>query len=505
MSDGDVILHLQGLSKTFPGTVALDDVELDVRAGEIHGLMGQNGSGKSTLIKVLAGFHEPDDGATGQIRGRDFKPGDGAAAHHAGVRFVHQDLGLIDTLDCADNLAIGYGYATAAGGRISWRRQRAEARAALARFGRDDIVVTTPVSRLSAFERTALAIVRAVQHWESEVSLLVLDEPTAALPKPEVDKLFALIRRVAAAGLGVLLVSHRLDEVFTVADRVTVLRDGRVAGTREVAELDHAELITLMTGGIVEQVSRSQVPPDSKVLLSLTGVAGRVLHELDLEVRVGEIVGVAGLDGSGREELCGLVFGARRRRGSVAVNGTTVPPDRPDLSIAHGIALVPADRREDGLVMSDTLRENLTLANLAPFWRGGRLRIRQERREAREWIDRLGVRARSPESIVESLSGGNQQKVVLGKWLRTNPLVLLLDEPTQGVDVGAQVELHKLVRRAVDEGSGAIICSSDERELTTLCDRVLVLREGTVHAELAGDDLQPHRIIELSMRTAQVS
>ena len=312
---GEVVLDLRHVSKTFPGTKALDDVDLQVRAGEIHALVGQNGSGKSTLIKILAGFHHPDHGACGTIKDGEFRLGDAAAAHAAGLRFVHQDLGLIDSLDCVDNLALGAGYATGLGGRINWRRQRAAAREAMRRVGHGDVKVTTLVSHLSAFEKTGLAIVRAILDLESgdatsNISLLVLDEPTATMPRPEVDKLFALVRRVAAAGNSVLLVSHHLDEVFAIANRVTVLRDGRSAGTHQITELTRADLIELMTGGIVEDVARSPQEHAGALVLSVRGLGGRVLRDFDLDVHRGEVVGIAGLNGSGRDE----VLRARLRR-----------------------------------------------------------------------------------------------------------------------------------------------------------------------------------------------
>jgi ribose transport system ATP-binding protein len=489
MSDrGSVILALSNVSKTFPGTRALDGVGMQVTAGTVHALVGQNGSGKSTLIKILAGFHPPDAGACALLNGTEFRLGDPAAAHAAGVRFVHQDLGLIETLDSVDNLAMGYGYTTGFAGRIAWRKQRIAAQQALRRFG-NDFDVRTPVGRLSAFEKTALAIVRAVQGADSAISLLVLDEPTAAMPRPDVEQLFGLIRRLAVGGTAVLLVSHHIDEVFAIADVVTVLRDGRHVATRDVAATGRSELIELMTGSVVEAIQRREDTPLGTVVLQAAGVGGPVLRDFRLGLRGGEVVGVAGLNGSGRDELCGLLFGGQPRAGTVLVGGKELPGGRPDLSIARGVALVPANRHADGLVLSHTVRENLTLADVTPFWRRGNLSVRAERRSAAEWVDRLFIRTSSTEALVDSLSGGNQQKVVVGKWLRMSPAVMLLDEPTQGVDVGAQAEVHRLVRAAADAGSGVLLCSSDEVELANLCDRVLVLREGRVSCELAGPEL----------------
>jgi ribose transport system ATP-binding protein len=503
--DSLVILQLTQVSKTFPGARALDAVDLDVRAGEVHALVGQNGSGKSTLIKILAGFHEPDHGAAATVRGKPFRLGDVSAAQAAGLRFVHQDLGLVDSLDCVDNLALGVGYTTGVGGRIAWRKQRATARKALSRLG-SDFDVRTLASRLSAFERTALAVARAIHRDEDSISVLVLDEPTATMPKPEVERLFGLIRRVVSHRTAVLLVSHHLDEVYAVADRVTVLRDGKRVATRDVAELPHEELVTLMTGKTIEALKHGEEAPRAEPVLTTRVMSGRTLEGLDIELRRGEVLGIAGLDGSGREEVCGLIFGARSRSGTVTVDGKILPPNRPDLAISLGVALVPANRHGDGLVMPMSVRENLTLVDVKPFWRRMNLSRRAETSSTREWIANLSIRARSAEAPVESLSGGNQQKVVMGKWLRVKPLVLLLDEPTQGVDVAAQAELHRLIRRAANsdgQGNGAVlICSSDEVELARVCDRVLVLRDGVVREELTGANMTAHNIAQQSMRVA---
>jgi ribose transport system ATP-binding protein len=495
-------LIVTNLSKTFPGTKALREVDFEVRAGEIHALVGQNGSGKSTLIKILAGFHQPDSGAAGCVNGADFTLGDAAEAHRAGLRFVHQDLGLVESLDCVDNLALGFGYATSAG-RIKWRAQRAKARLALGSLG-DNVDIRKPVARLTPFEKTALAIVRAVQN-EGVISLLVLDEPTATMPKPQVERLFGLIRRVASQGTAVLLVSHHLEEVFTVADRVTVLRDGRNTGTREVAGLTSSELVQLMTGGVIEEIDHTAEVHPGEVVITAQGLCGRALAGFDLELHRGEVLGIAGLEGSGREEICEMVFGSRPRTGTVAMQGKLLPPERPDLSIGRGLAMVPANRHVDGLIMTQSVRENLTLVDVSPFWRRGRLSRRTERRTVKDWISKLSIRTNSMETVVEALSGGNQQKVVMGKWLRLSPTVLLLDEPTQGVDVGAQVELHRLIRSAAEGGSAVLVCSSDENELARVCDRVQVLCDGVVETELRGGQITAARIAQHSLRVVEGS
>jgi ribose transport system ATP-binding protein len=314
------------------------------------------------------------------------------------------------------------------------------------------------------------------------------------MPKPEVDRLFDLIRRVAAQGTAVLLVSHHLDEIYAVADRVTIFRDGLRVATDEVAGLPRADLIQKMTGGQLAPVDHSPRTIGGPVALWAQNLAGEDLGGIEFEVRRGEVLGIAGLNGSGRDEVCELIFGARPRAGIVEVIGNGLPAHRPDLAIAAGCALVPANRRADGLVMEHSVRENLSLVHVARFWGRLRLQRRREASSARDWIARLGIRAESPEQPVEALSGGNQQKVVLGKWLSVQPVVLLLDEPTQGVDVGAQSEIHRQIRTAADGGAAVLVCSSDEGELSQLCDRVLVLYDGRIVDELTGSQLTGREI-----------
>ncbi|MYZ36447.1 MULTISPECIES: sugar ABC transporter ATP-binding protein [unclassified Streptomyces] len=495
------VLSISHLSKTFPGVKALDSVDLDVRRGQIHALVGQNGSGKSTLIKILAGVHTPDDPApSATVEGHAFHLGDAHSAHKAGLRFVHQDLGLVPNLSSIDNLALGFGYATGATGRIRWKEQRARAERALQTVI-DDFPLRRNVGTLSVFQQTALAIARALQDWDSHGSLLVLDEPTAAMPRAQVEHLFDLLKAIRARGTSVLLVTHHLEEVFAIADRVTVLRDGSVVADQALQDLNAAGLTTLMTGEQNRRAARRQRSEPGPVALHLRGVSGETLQPFHLEVRRGEIVGVAGLNGSGREEVCELVFGARKRTGTVDVAGTPLAPNRPDVAIKSGVGMVPAHRHRDGLVMTQSVRNNLTLAGLDEFRGKVRIRTQAERETAASWVHRLGVKTTSTETPVAALSGGNQQKVVIGKWLRLEPAVLLLDEPTQGVDVAAQADLHALLTDAAAKGTALLVCSSDEVELSKLCDRVIVLRSGQVATELRGSELTPQHIVTHSLTT----
>jgi ribose transport system ATP-binding protein len=495
----DTVLSLGDLSKTFSGTRALDQIDLNVCKGEIHALIGQNGSGKSTLIKILAGFHQPDAGAKAEVRGLPFELGLASAAHAAGIRFVHQDLGLVPTLDAIDNLALGFGYEHGRLGRIRWSAQRRAACAALDRVG-VAVPLRPPIATLSVFERTALAIARALQNFDDDGSLLVLDEPTAAMPRPQVEQLFELLRSLRSAGTAVLLVTHHLDEVFSIADRVTVLRDGRRVGTALAAQLTSRDLMQMMIGDskALTPVTGKRTP--GEIVLQTSRLSGSMLTGLDLTVRSQEIVGVAGLNGSGREELCNLLFGADKRKGTVTVAGTFLPAASPAAAVAAGVGLVPADRQRDGILLTHTVRENLTLVDMRSFRGRIGLRRRAEQQHTSDWISRLKIRTASTEVNASALSGGNQQKVVIGKWLRTGRRVLLLDEPTQGVDVAAQAEVHELVSAAAAGGCAVLVCSSDENELAAICDRVVILNRGEVGAELCGGDITAKRIVQLTLR-----
>ena len=478
------LLEIRGMSKLFPGTRALDDVDLNVRGGEVHALVGQNGSGKSTLIKVLAGYHEPEPGTVVEVDGRKVPLGHALASRDAGFRFVHQDLALVNLLSVAENLALGRGFQTGVAKRIRWGAERTQANHIIGSLG-FSFDAETLVRDLSAAERTGVAIARALWHWEDGAKVLVLDEPTAALPKAEVEILFDAVRRVRDRGLGVIYVSHRLDEVFSIADRVTVLRDGRKVGTYPAQELDEDRLISLMVGSAITKAVNGGTRPASVPVLQVRALRGEVIENVGFDAYSGEVLGVSGLTGSGREELLSLLFGAAPRDGEVSVEGRRVPPLRPRAAVDRGIAFVPGDRHRYGGMLDMSLVENCTLPDLGSFrTRSGAIRKRRELAEVRAWLDRLEVRPPDPDLALASLSGGNQQKTVLAKWLRLEPRVLLLDEPTQGVDVGAKATIHRLIRGAANAGAAVVIASSDDEEIDDVCDRALVLRGGAIVAEL---------------------
>jgi ribose transport system ATP-binding protein len=499
------LLRIVGLTKVFPGQVALEDVELHVRPGEVHSLLGQNGSGKSTLVKVLAGYHKPTSFRTAEIGGKSFELGDSSAARTNGICTVHQDLGLVGSISSVENLAMGPGYKTGRGFRIRWRDEERRAQEALREVG-FEFDVRRPVQELSASERTGVAIARAIRDANTQGRLLVLDEPTSALPVEEVDRLFTAMRQLRDRGLSILFISHHLEEVFKVADRVTVLRDGRNVLTCETRELDRDSLAELIVGHRVnlQHSFPAEVPSSAPTpILSARSLAGKGVIDLDLDVGPGEVVGVTGLTGSGAEDLAGLLAGKTPRLGRVTIDGVTVKSGDPRGAVSAGMAFVPGDRARDGLMSKMTVRENLTVGRLSAHMRGPYLSIRSERSETKEWIERLGIVTSGPDVIVGTLSGGNQQKVVLGRALRLRPRVLVLDDPTKGVDVGAKEEFHILVDDVAARGGAVLLTSSDVTELQRLCTRVLVLQAGRIAstfnaAEMTVEDLE-HAILGRSV------
>lgn len=477
-------LTVTNMSKSFGGPRVLDGANLTIEPGEIRALVGENGSGKSTLIKILAGFHLPDDGSA-EVDGHALHLGHGEASEALGLRFVHQDLGLVNNLDAVDNIALGAGYPSFRG-RIRWRQERKRTRAALAELGYH-FDVRRLAGDLAMSERTALAVARALAPRATPAKVLILDEPTANLPAAEAERLFQLAKRVADSGVAVMFVSHHFDEVFGLAQSVTVLRDGKLVVTRPVAGMTEDNLIELVIGRQLEHVEHDAKAAEKKeVVLRVSGLGCNVLNNVDLLVHAGEIVGVAGITGSGRDEMAPALFGDLDRTGEAKINGADMPKLRPDRAMAMGMGLVPAQRHANAAFMTETLRENITIVRPGIHWRGGILRKGAERADVAKWLDRLDVRPRNSEFTMADLSGGNQQKVVLARWLRMEPKVLVLDEPTQGVDVGAKSDIHKLVDEAAAQGTAVLVVSTDHEELVRLCHRVLILRRGRIADEISG-------------------
>jgi len=437
-------------------------------------------------IKILAGFHAPEPGLSMTVGSQELAPHDPSASEAVGLRFVHQDLGLVPDLDAVDNLALGQGYQTGWTRTIKWRKERRAAREALTALGYE-INVRVPVSRLQMSERTAVAIARAMSRRGAATKMLVLDEPTANLPGAEAERLYELVRGVAASGVAVLFVSHHFDEVFEMADSVTVLRDGKLIATREVNGLTEDELIALVIGRELKAFDRpGEDRSHGEPVLTVEGLAGRSVQGIDFTAHAGEVLGIAGITGSGREAIALQVFGGYSRRGTVRISTEVLPPSRPDISVARGMALVPAERHTNAALMAHTLRENITVVDPAKHWKRGFLRKKPEGVDVLNWLQKLAVKPPRTEFTMTQLSGGNQQKVVIARWLRQEPKVLILDEPTQGVDVGSKADIHRYVDEAATQGAAVVVVSTDHEELARLCDRVLIMRRGRIADELTG-------------------
>jgi ribose transport system ATP-binding protein len=485
-------LALRNLSKKFGGRSALRDVDLVVRPGEIHALVGQNGSGKSTLIKVLAGLHEPEHGASASVDGRGLRlPPTPSDLRAAGISFVHQDLGLVNDFSVAENICVGR-FPTSSPGFISRRRQTTAARDVLDRLG-VDIDPTTLVGELGAFQRAMVAIARGLLTQRPGRGVIVLDESTRALPQDSLAEVYSVLDRIRRGGGSVVMTSHNLEEVVRLADRVTVLRDGRVAAAGLTAgEATTAQIATAMLGYELEHhPARRKSNVGERSALTVAGLSGGALAGFDLDVRAGEIVGVTGLAGSGFEAVPYLLAGAApAREGRLEIFGHPVPLKRatPGRMLDAGITLIPERRQREGLAVEMTVADNVTLPRLRrngrPWWIGSTWRAR----EVDGVIRRLGVVPADPELTVRQLSGGNQQKILLGKWLAGEPEILLLHEPTQAVDVAARRDILLAIGAVADSGAGVVIASLEATDLATVCDRVIVVRAGRSAIELVAPD-----------------
>ena len=494
------ILQVRGVSKSFPGVRALDAVDFTVRAGEIHALMGENGAGKSTLIKVLTGVYPRDAGET-RLGGSAIHPRSPREAEACGISTVYQEVNLIPHLSVAENICLGRQPTRL--GAIRWGSIRQRARAALARLGLDrDLDVNRQLSSCSLAIQQMVALARAL---DVSAKLLILDEPTSSLDEKECEELFAVMRRLRGEGLGIVFVTHFMDQVYAVSDRITVLRNGQLVGEYATAELPRLQLVARMIGKEVAEVEAMEqaaaagttAAPAGAPFLAAKGLGRRgSIHPFDLSIRPGEVVGLAGLLGSGRTETARLLFGADRAdRGTLAIAGQPASLTSPGAAIRRRIAFTSEDRKREGIIPNLSIRENIVLALQASRGPWRKLPRVEQDRLAEKFIQALRIKTPGPDQLIRNLSGGNQQKVLLARWLATEPKLFILDEPTRGIDVGAKAEIEKLIASLRADGLAVLFISSELEEVGRTSGRVIVLRDRRHVGELAGAEISEQAIM----------
>ena len=488
----DVFISLKNVSKTFPGVKALTDINFDVRKGEVHGLIGENGAGKSTLIKVLAGVHQPDPGAEIIIDGERVEQLTPTESMRRGIMVIYQDFSLFPTLTVKENIAFSE-QIDKKRRIINWKEIEETSKRALGILG-VDIDLNAKLGSLSTAKQQLVAIARALVY---DAKLLVMDEPTSALSSGEVQHLFKIMNDLKARGLGIIFISHKLDELFAICDRMSVIRDGHYIGMRNNGETTTGEIIAMMVGReiVEEHVGGTNI---GEVILEVKNISKRGNYDdVSFQLRRGEVLGITGLVGAGRTETVRALFGLNPpESGEMILEGKRINPKSPAQAQALGIAFVPESRLTEGLVLQQDAESNITLSILKNFVKGGLLDFKARNRRAVELIEQLNVKPPYPAMQISKFSGGNQQKVVVAKWLATKPKVLIVDEPTNGIDIGAKTEIHALLRRLADEGMAVIMVSSELPEILSISDRVLVMRRGRINGEFDGATATQEAIME---------
>jgi len=496
----ETLLQLGGINKYFPGVHALKDAQFDVRRGEVHALLGENGAGKSTLIKIVSGVYPPDTGEI-VLDGKPVHFTTPREAQQAGIATIYQELGLYPELSVAENIFMGHAPTKNRGffRTIDWESMEAQAEDLLAELNIHNLDVQAKVGTLNVGNRQRVEIAKALS---LDAQILIMDEPTAALSVEDVEQLFSMVHLLRERGVSIIYISHRLNEVFELADRVTVLRDGEYIGTQAVKDTTESQLISMMVGRTIDKLFPKQDADIGEVVLEVRHLNRPPLtRDISFKVRTGEIVGLAGLVGSGRSETAQVIFGVLpAESGTITLDGKPVEIQRPSQAVKYGIGYVPEDRGHQGLVKEMTLRENTSMAVLDLVSQNTFINRTQERQLAEQAIDQLSIRTTGSEQIVNKLSGGNQQKVVVSKWLASSPRLLIMDEPTRGVDVGAKSEIHRLMSQLVaEEGLAILMISSELPEILGMSDRILVMREGHLVAEFTREEATQEILVAAMM------
>ncbi len=496
----DYILQMKNISKTFPGVKALDNVELEVKKGEVHALIGENGAGKSTLIKILAGIHKPDPGAKFYFEGEEAKINKPIDATLKGVSIIYQDLSLFPNLSVAENIYIGQDSNKKPWKKINWKNIKKTAERALEEL-EVDIDPNTTVERLSIAQQQLVEIARALAF---EAKLIVMDEPTSALSSSEVEKLYRVVDKLSSRGISIIFISHKLKELFRVSDRFTVLRDGKYVGSYQTEEIDEAKLINLMVGRDVSYEKNEKEVETGETIFQISNFSKQGnFKDISFSLKKGEVLGITGLVGSGRTELAQAIFGVNKPdSGELKIYGNDVQIRSSADAVKKGVAYIPEARQTQGLVLEQSIINNISLPILNRM--RNKLKLIDRKSEvqlAEQYIKSLDVRPALPDLPASKLSGGNQQKVVIGKWLSAQPKILIIDEPTNGIDIGAKTEIHKLLRRLANDGIGVIMISSELPEILAVSDRVLVMRQGRISGELGIKEATQEKIMSYALNS----
>jgi ribose transport system ATP-binding protein len=482
MSDiKEYLLSMKNVNKSFPGVLALDDVTLDILPSEIHALVGENGAGKSTLMRALSGVSKIDSG-TIYWKGKTVDISQPRDAQKLGISMIHQELAIIPYLDVGKNIFLGREPQLKVSGVIDWKKLYQQAQEQLDKLGLD-INPKTPVESLTIAQQQMVEVAKALS---MDASLIVMDEPTSALTEKEVDALFSYMIKLRENGVSIIFISHRLNEIQRVSDRITILRDGKWIGTSEVRDLSQNDIVKMMVGREVEQSTKKQAKPSSEVILQIKNLSsGDDVHEVTFDLHKGEILGIAGLVGAGRSALAEAVFGSRKiTSGYMKLGHKKVKFTSPKMAIEHGLGLVPEDRKAQGLFLNMAVWQNIVIAGIKKTTRFGFIRKAETQKISTSLVDRLSIKTPSLGQQVKNLSGGNQQKVIIARWLSLKPKILILDEPTRGIDVGAKAEIHNLLKELATEGVGVLMISSELPEILGVSDRILVMKEGHLVAVL---------------------